>query len=30
MKEINWKHNINDEIKDDKRELIIIDRIFIE
>ena len=26
MKEVNWKFNIGDEIKDDKRQLIIVDR----
>ena len=26
MKEIKWKHNINDKIKDEKRDLTIIDR----
>ena len=26
MKEVNWKFNIGDEIKDDKRQLVIIDR----
>lgn len=29
MKEVNWKFNIGDEIKDDKRNIVIIDRITI-